>query len=392
MMVLNVARKRIMDATPVLDGENVHILEALKRVLFQDIVVAEDFPTSDISAMDGYAVHHASLKNASEQKPVFLEIIGESPAGRPFTAGVGDGQAVQIMTGGVVPSGADTVIRLEKTVEQDGSIICTYIPEYGEGIRFRGENLRKGQIVLRAGDVIGPVEVGVLATLGRAYAEVHQKPTVAIIATGNELKDFHEPSSPHKVMCSNMYALAAQVLASGGVPHCLGIVNDDLDQLQSVFSKSLRADVIITSGGLSMGKYDLVQKAMASLGMDMRFSTIFAKPGKPSIFGTIDQTLVFGLPGNPSAAMLSFEQFIKPALLKMMGHKNDANDNHTESHWRTSNGSISTIDSFAQDTAATSGQYKASLVPMGRLSPVHRKNHLQAVSTPLPDVIQEQPS
>lgn len=373
MMDLNEAHKRIMEAAPVLDGENVHILAALKRILFQDIAVTEDFPASDISAMDGYAVRHASLKNASKQTPAFLKIIGESPAGRPFTSNVGDGQTVRIMTGGVMPLGVDTVIRLEETVEQDGCFICTYVPEYGAGIRFHGEYLKKGQIVLRAGDVIGPVEVGVLATLGRAYVQVHQKPIVAIIATGNELKDFHEPPAPHKVMCSNMYALAAQVLASGAVPYCVGIVNDDLEQLQYAFSKALRADVIITSGGLSMGKYDLVQKAMASLGMDMRFSTIFAKPGKPSIFGTIDQKLVFGLPGNPSATMLSFEQFIKPALLKMMGHKNDVNDNCNESHWRTSNGSISMIDSFAQDAAGTSGQYKASLVPMGRLSPVHRK-------------------
>lgn len=385
MMVLNEAQKRITEVTPVLCRESVHILEVLDRVLFKDIAVTEDFPTMEISAVDGYAVRHTSLQNTSKQSPAFLKIIGESPAGRPFSGDVGDGQAVQIMTGGVVPPDTDTVIRLEETTEQDGYLICTVMPERGEGIRFRGEYLKKGQVVLRAGDVIGPVEVGVLATLGRAYVQVHRKPTVAIIATGKELKDFFQPALPHKIICSNMYALAAQVLASGGVPQCIGVVDDELEQLQSVLAKALTADVIITSGGLSKGKYDLVQQAMGALGMVLRLSTLSAKPGKPSIFGTIDQKLVFGLPGNPSAAMLSFEQFIKPALLKMMGHKNGGDTNHNESHWRRSNGSVSKIDSFAKGNAGTSGLYKASLVPLGRLSPVYRKKKHPAVSVPLAD-------
>ncbi|SPF39925.1 MoeA3: molybdopterin biosynthesis protein [Syntrophobacter sp. SbD1] len=365
---INEAQKQILEATPVLERESVHILDSLRRVLAQDIVVTEDFPASDISAMDGYAVRHTSLHSVSKQMPVHLRIIGESPAGRPCGASVRDGEAVRIMTGGLVPEGADTVVRLEDAAEDSGYVICANDPGRGDGIRLRGESLRKGDVVLRAGDLISPVEVGVLATLRRAYVYVHQKPLVAIFSTGDELTDFHDPPSPSKAMCSNLYALAAQVLECGAVPLCLGIVKDDLEAQKSMISDALRADVIITSGGLSKGKYDLVRESFASFGMDMRFSNIFVKPGKPMIFGTIGRKLVFGLPGNPSAVMLSFDQFIKPAFLKLMGHQNAFRG---RSHWRDLNGPFSLIDSFAEGNAGNHGHHRASLVPMGRPSPVN---------------------
>ena len=167
---------------------------------------------------------------------------------------------------------------------------------------------------------------GALATLRRAYVYVHRKPLVAVLSTGDELSDFHEPSSLPKAMCSNMYTLTAQVVEAGATPLCLGIVEDDLQALQTLLYEALRADVIITSGGTSNGKYDLIHKAFASLDMEMKFTNIFVKPKKPTIFGTIRRNLIFGLPGNPSAAMLSFEQFVKPVLLKMMGHQNVFNE------------------------------------------------------------------
>jgi len=370
---INEAQKQILEATPVLGRVSVHILDSLRRVLAQDIEVTEDFPASDISAMDGYAVRHTSLHSVSRQMPVYLRIIGESPAGRPCGASVRDGEAVRIMTGGLVPEGADTVVRLEDTAEDSGYVICTNDPGRGDGIRFRGESLREGEVVLRAGDLISPVEVGVLATLRRAYVYVHQKPLVAIFSTGDELTDFHDPASPWKPMCSNLYALAAQVLESGAVPLCLGVVKDDLEAQKSMLSDALRADVIITSGGLSKGKYDLVRKSFASFGMDMRFSNIFVKPGKPMIFGTIGRKLVFGLPGNPSAAMLSFEQFIKPAFLKLMGHQ-DADAFHGRSYSRDHLNGASLIDSFAHGNAGNHGHHRASLVPMGRPSPANGRS------------------
>ncbi|MFH0730387.1 MAG: gephyrin-like molybdotransferase Glp [Pseudomonadota bacterium] len=363
MICLYEAQKLILEATPVLGRESVPILDSLRRVLAQDIVAMEDFPASDISAKDGYAVRHASLRGASRQSPVHLRIIGESAAGRPCGAIVGDGEAVRIMTGGMVPEGADTVVRLELTAEDHGYVICTNDSKPGGDIRFRGESLKKDAVVFRAGTVVSPLEVGALASLRRAYVYVHRKPLVAILTTGDELTDFHEQPSPWKAMSSNLYALAAQVLETGAIPLCLGIVKDDLNAQQSILSEALRADVIITSGGMSMGKYDLIQETFASLGMDMHFSTILGKPGKPSIFGKIGRNLVFGLPGNPSAAMISFEQFITPALLKMMGHLNIA---HISNDRLECNGSgpVSLIDGYTRGEADNPGEHWASLIPL----------------------------
>jgi molybdopterin molybdotransferase len=382
MIDLEEAQKRILEITPVLGRESVHILDSLRRVLAEDIVVMEDLPIRDMSAMDGYAVRHTSLNGVCEQNPVHLRIIGESAAGRPCAAHVGEGEAVRIMTGGLMPDGADTVVRLEGTSENSGYVVCASDPGRGDGIRLRGESLKKGQVVLRAGDVVSPVEVGVLATLRRPYVYVHQKPLVAIFSTGDELTDFHEPSSPWKIMCSNLYTLAAQVIESGAVPLCLGIAKDDLEAQQSMLSEALRADVIITSGGLSMGKYDLVQKSFASLGMDMKFSNILVKPGKPMIFGTMEGKLIFGLPGSPSAATLSFEQFIKPPILKMMGHPNLSGAPNRRSHWREVNGPSFLIDSFAQEHTAQSGVQRASLVPMGKCSPLNGKGRKEPKASP----------
>ncbi|MFH1156350.1 MAG: gephyrin-like molybdotransferase Glp [Pseudomonadota bacterium] len=382
MIDLKKVQQLILKATPVLGRESVPILEALRRVLVQDIVVFEDLPASDISAVDGYAVRHASVRSAVDHNtPCPLRIIGESPAGRPCGAVVGDGEAVRIMTGGLLPSGADTVVKQENTTEINGHVICTGDPVFGTGIRFQGESLKKGEVLLRAGDVIGPLEVGALASLRRAYVHVHQKPLVAILSTGDELSDFHEPPSCSKAMCSNVYALAAQVVEAGARPLCLGIVHDNLDELKDVLYEALRADVIVTSGGTSKGKYDLIHKAFGSLGMEMRFSNIFAKPGKPTVFGTIQKKLIFGLPGNPSATMLSFEQFIKPSLLKMMGHQIVLNGSRKPSD------PFSLIDSFNYESGGNKGHHRAPQVPVGNA--ISRNNKNPGNQKPAPDPLPE---
>lgn len=320
MIDVHKAQQEIQAATPVLGSESVPLLDALGRVLARDIVVTEDAPGADISTKDGFALHHGSLTGASPQSPVFLKIIGESAAGRPCGAAVAAGEAVRIMAGGMVPDGADTVVGLEVVTEDHGYVVCTGAPEPGSSVRLRGALLKNGEIVFRAGLVVGPTEVGVMASLRRAYVPVHRRPLVAIVTTGDELADFHEPSSPSKTMSSNLYALAAQVLEAGAVPMCIGIVGDELETLQAHLREALHADVIITSGGMSKGRYDLVRETFAALGMDMNLSILLGKPGKPAIFGKIGASLVFGLPGSPPAAMLSFEQFIRPAILRMMGH------------------------------------------------------------------------
>ncbi|WP_319405252.1 gephyrin-like molybdotransferase Glp [uncultured Desulfosarcina sp.] len=365
MIDLHEAQRVILQATPVLGRESVPILDALRRVIAQDITAVDDLPESDISAMDGYAVRQTSLYGVSRHNPVRLRIIGESPAGKPCGAIVGDGEAVRIMTGGLVPEGADTVVKIEETTEGGGYVICTNNPGRGGGIRFKGDSLKKGDVVLRAGEVISPLEVGALASLRRAYVYVHRKPIVAILSTGDELSDFHEPSSSGKAMCSNLYALAAQAMESGAKPLCLGIVQDNLQAQQTMLHEALRADVIITSGGTSRGKYDLVHKALAALGIQMRFSTIFAKPGKPTIFGTIGRNLIFGLPGNPSATMLSFEQFIKPALLKMTGHQNGLYCSTGNLNAPKLKDAFLSVDSFNHEQGGNKEHRRASQVPLG---------------------------
>jgi molybdopterin molybdotransferase len=316
------AQQKVLEEVPVLGRERIHILEALGRVLAQDVAALRDVPSGDNSAMDGYACQHEDIKGASSASPKRILVIGDSPAGHPFIGNVKSGEAVRIMTGGLIPQGADTVIMLED-VEKDGDhIMCMADPGKGAHIRGRGEDVKAGEQILSRGDIIRPPEVGMLATLGHAYVHVHQRPIIAILSTGDELVDLDEPFTDGKVVCSNTYSLAAQVMECGAIPLSLGIASDDEDDQRARISEGLRADVILTSGGVSVGKYDLVKDTLTQLGMRVKFWKVAMKPGKPLVFGTIGNKPVFGLPGNPTSAMISFEQFVRPALLKMMGHLN----------------------------------------------------------------------
>jgi molybdopterin molybdotransferase len=314
------AQRKVLEDIPVLGRERIHILEALGRVLAQDVKATRDVPSADNSAMDGYCCKHEDLSGASSERPVRLKLIGESPAGWPFQGTIGRGEAVRIMTGGLIAADADTVI-MEEDTERDGEhVICRKDPGSSAHIRRRGEDVSEGETVLPKGTIVRPPEVGMLATLGHAYVHVFQRPAVAILSTGDELVDLDEPFTDGKVVCSNTYSLAAQVMECGAVPISLGIATDnEVDQRERI-TDGLRADVILTSGGVSVGKYDLVKDALSTLGMQVKFWKVAMKPGKPLVFGTIGNKPVFGLPGNPSAAMISFEQFVRPALLKMMGH------------------------------------------------------------------------
>ncbi len=225
------------------------------------------------------------------------------------------------MTGGLIPAGGDTIIMEEDTDRDGDHVVCLRDPGPDAHIRRSREDVTAGEIVLTAGTIVRPPEVGMLATLGHAYVHVFQRPSVAILSTGDELVDLDEPFADGKVVCSNSYSLASQVMECGAVPISLGIAtDDDVDQRERI-SDGMRADVILTSGGVSVGKYDLVKDTLSQLGMRVKFWKVAMKPGKPLVFGTIGNKPVFGLPGNPSAAMISFEQFVRPALLKMMGHR-----------------------------------------------------------------------
>ncbi|MDQ7783156.1 MAG: molybdopterin molybdotransferase MoeA [Desulfomonilaceae bacterium] len=322
MIEIGEAQHRVLEDIPLLGRERIHILDALGRVLAQDVKAVRDVPYRDNSAMDGYACRHRDLAGAESVRPVTLKLVGESRAGSPFEGFVGLGEAVSIMTGAVIPRGADAVIKVEDTVP-DGSaaVKCLTAPRPGQYIRAQGEDVRAGETVLETGTPIRPSEIGMLATLGHGYVHVYQRPIVAILSTGDELTDLDQPFSDGKVICSNGYSLAAQVMEAGAVPLSLGIASDSEEDQRSRLLDGLRADVILTSGGVSVGKYDFVKSTLSEVGMKVKFWKVAMKPGKPLVFGTIGTKPVFGLPGNPTSAMISFEQFVRPALLKMMGRR-----------------------------------------------------------------------
>ena len=320
MIPIGEAQKQVLEEIPVLGRERIHIIEALGRVLAQDVSAARDVPSADNSAMDGYCCRHADIAGADSANPTDLKLIGDSPAGHPFEGTLGPGEAVRVMTGGLIAPGADTVIMLEDTKKHGDIVTCFNDPGLGAHIRPHGEDVRAGEVVLSIGDILRPPEIGMLATLGHAYVHVYQRPVVAILSTGDELVDLDEPFTIGKVVCSNTYSLAAQVQECGGIALSLGIATDDESDQRARISDGLRADVILTSGGVSVGKYDLVRNTLSNLGMRVKFWKVAMKPGKPLVFGTIGTKPIFGLPGNPTSAMISFEQFVRPALLKMMGH------------------------------------------------------------------------
>lgn len=320
MIEIGEAQKKVLEDIPVLGRERIHILESLGRVLAQDVEAVRDVPSASNSAMDGYGCRHEDIAGASQDNPVALKVIGDSPAGRPFQGVVGPGEAVRIMTGALTPASVDTVIMVEDTRTEGDQVMCLNDPGYGAHIRLSGEDVKAGETVLKRGDIVRPPEVGMLATLGHAYVHVYQRPMVAILSTGDELVDLDEPFTEGKVVCSNSYSLAAQVMECGAVPVSLGIATDDEVDQRARVSDGLRADAIVTSGGVSVGKYDLVKDTLSQLGMKVKFWKVAMKPGKPLVFGTMGNKPVFGLPGNPTSAMISFEQFVRPALLKMMGH------------------------------------------------------------------------
>lgn len=320
MIGIGEAQQKVLEEIPVLGKERIHVLEALGRVLAQDVAAVRDVPSADNSAMDGFCCLHEDIQGAAPESPVALNLVGDSPAGRPFHGTLAPGEAVRIMTGGVIPEAADTVVMVEYTESRGNQVMVLKDPGLGAHIRIRGEDVREGEVVLSVGDIIRPPEVGMLATLGHAYVHVYQRPVVAILSTGDELVDLDEPFSRGKVVCSNSYSLAAQVQECGAIPLSLGIASDDESDQRARLSDGMRADVMLTSGGVSVGKYDLVKDTLSQLGMKVKFWKVAMKPGKPLVFGTMGNKPVFGLPGNPTSAMISFEQFVRPALLKMMGH------------------------------------------------------------------------
>ncbi|MGD9117960.1 MAG: molybdopterin molybdotransferase MoeA, partial [Dehalococcoidia bacterium] len=311
------------------------ILGCLGQVLAEDVVSEINIPPLDNSAMDGYAVRAADTKGASPKSPRLLRVIDTVVAGSISKTKVEPGTAIKIMTGAPLPAGADAIVKFEDTDrsgrEKDSTeigILVELTP--GQDIRRSGEDVAKGSLVLKEGTLIRPAEVGVLASLGRGTLKVFRRPVVAILATGDEVVDITQSLPEGKIYNSNSYSLAALVTRYGGIPHILGIAADVEDSLLNRLHLGLEADMLVTSGGVSLGDYDIVRDVLAKEG-EIVFWRVKQKPGKPLAFGMINALAegggarkipLFGLAGNPVSAMLNFELFARPAMLKMMGRKN----------------------------------------------------------------------
>ena len=317
MLSVEEAQARVLAQIPRLPAERVSLLEATGRVLAQTVVAQRPLPPFDNSAMDGYAVRAADLSPTGVTR---LRLSGESRAGGAMPANVNEGEAARILTGAPMPPGADTVVMQENAGVEDGAVIVHHAPALGAHVRLAGEDVEETATVLEPGAEIGPGEVALLAALGVSFVEVVGRPRVGILATGDELREVDEPLGPGQIVTSNSYALAAQVVAAGGLPVPLGIARDDEADVAARVRRGLRTDLVITSGGVSVGDYDLVRKVLESLGWKSDFWKVRMKPGKPLAFGVLGEVPVLGLPGNPASSMVCFELFVRPAIRAMSGH------------------------------------------------------------------------
>jgi len=320
MLTVEKALEGVLSYFHTLEAEQVPIVEALGRVLAEDVHSDLDIPPHSNSAMDGYAVLAADTIGAGPESPRRLRVIGDLAAGYVTETQVTPGTVIRIMTGAPVPPGADAVVRFEDTEKEGEWVdILAEVP-VGKNVRLAGEDVRKGALVLRRGSRIRPQEVGMLAALGRKQVLVTRRPRVAILATGDEVVEIDAPLAPGKIRNSNSYSNAAQVIRCGGVPVLLGIARDQVEDLTQKIQAGLaqKVDLFLTSGGVSVGDFDVVKEVLAAEG-DMTFWRVRMKPGKPFAFGQIGGVPLLGLPGNPVSAMVSFELFARPAIFKMLG-------------------------------------------------------------------------
>ena len=299
--------------------EKVSLDQALGRVMAEDVVSRINNPPLDNSAMDGYAVIAKDIQSATPENPVKLEMVEEIAAGYTAKGTLKPGQTMRIMTGAPIPPGADAVLMQEDTQKDGDSILCLDRADVEENIRRAGEDIKIGESVLKKGTTLSPAHIGMLAVIGRSQIAVGQRPTVSILSTGDEILELDETPQGPQIFNSNGHMLAAQIKSAGGIPVYLGIAKDTEKDLMEKFEWALKADIVVSSGGVSVGDYDLVKSSLQKMGQDMLFWKVAMKPGKPLAFGRIGKTPIFGLPGNPVSSFVSFEQFVRPSLRKVLG-------------------------------------------------------------------------
>ncbi len=319
MISVDEARRIILEAVKPLPPKRLPLRKCIGRVLAENIHADSDIPPFANSAMDGFAVRAGDVADASPEEPALLTVLGDLAAGTVADRTVEPGTAYRIMTGAPLPPGADTVIMVEMTESFDDKVRIMAARPVGANVRAAGEDMQRDARVLDADTVIRPPELGVLATVGISHPLVYPAPRVAILATGSELVEVDAQLGPGQIRNSNGYTLYGQVWNTGATPVPLGTVADDEAETEAKIRGALECDVVLTSGGVSVGEYDFVKATHEKLGTEFLFWKINVKPGKPTVFGVNGSTLVFGLPGNPVATMVIFEQFVRPALLKMMG-------------------------------------------------------------------------
>ncbi len=312
-IVMSLAKSK--DRPDRMPAESVPLRDAVRRILRENVLADADSPPFDKAIRDGFATRFEDLNPV----PAVLSIVGESRAGRAANVSIQRGQCCEIMTGAPLPAGSNAVVMVENTerISPDSVRILKAVRE-NEGLLRRGAEARQGELILRAGRRVGLADLGLLAGTGKGAVLVSSKPSVAVIATGDELVEVEETPKPDQIRNSNSYTICAQVEETGARPVSLGIARDNLDDLRHKIRQGLEHDILIVSGGVSMGKYDLVEKVLAEFGVEILFDKVAMKPGKPTVFGHRGETYVFGLPGNPISTMVAFHMFVRPLILFLL--------------------------------------------------------------------------
>ena len=313
LLSISEALDLVLEHVAPLEAEEVPLAQAAGRVLAGPATAAVDLPSFPASAMDGFALRAGDV-------PATLPVVGRIAAGRPSADALAAGQAMAIATGGVVPDGADAVVPIEDVEERDGVVVVPGAVEAGSNVRPRGGDLDAGDLVVAAGTLLGPVQLGALAAAGVTRVSCTRRPDVVLAVTGTELRSPGEPLGRGEIYDANGVILATQIASTGASVERLPPVADDEAATRAAVERGLAADVLVTSGGVSVGVYDLVRATEAELGVREVFWRVAVRPGKPIAFGVRDRTLVFGLPGNPVSSLVGFELFVRPALLALQGH------------------------------------------------------------------------
>lgn len=321
MIDYEAARGLIASAVKALPAETVLSAEALGRTLARDIKAREDIPPFNKATMDGYAVRAGDTRGAGERACVELEVTEDLPAGRVSRRAIGPGQAARIMTGAPLPRGADAVVMVEDTEKSGGRVRIKREVRAGDNIGLAGEDQRRGELVLERGAPVGPAETGMLAAAGLTRVTVVRRPKLAVISTGDEIVEPGEKKAGGQIRNSNGPALLAMARRAGAEANYLGIARDRNSSLDALIRRARGTDILVLTGGVSVGDYDLVKDELRAAGVQPIFWRVRIKPGKPVFFGQRGRQLVFGLPGNPTSAMVTFLLFVQPAIERLLGRK-----------------------------------------------------------------------